>query len=333
MSNRIAAKVGLFSWKLALPALALTLVGCQTTPRQPTQAGVNQYVQGALAAQKGDKQKAVASLSQAVASDPNLTMARLLLGDLYRSDADFQKAKALYGDATKLDPYGYRGFYSLGVTNQCLNEFDEAADAYNHALSLKPDHVESVTALGTVYLTLGRADEALAQAQKAVDLNPRSAPAWSNLGVTLDYLGRFPDAERAYRKSLELDSYAAPTLLNLGTNLTRQSRPAEAVVLLTKLIEKDDSFLARKRLGDAYLRSKKPDLALAEYRKSVALKPDYPPALNGVADALIVQYQLGSQIDEPARRAAIESWRASLRINPNQPKVKDQITKWEKSVG
>ncbi len=320
-------------WRWTLTALSLVAIaaGCQSTSHNSSSTGVNHYVRGAMAEKNGDKNEAVASLSKAVHEDPNLMMARLLLGDLYRSDAEYKKAQSLYADVTRLDPYGYRGFYSLGVTCQFLNEFQAAAVAYSKSLQLKPDHVESATNLGTIYLTIGQTEEAIKQMQKAVEIDPKSAAAWANLGVALDTAGRLPEAEHAYRQSLELDSDAVPTRLNLGTNLTRQNRPEEAQTLLKRVVEEADSFLARKRLGDAYLQANKFDEALTEYRKSVALNGDYPPALNGVADALIAQYQAGSELDDASRRNAVEAWQRSMRLNADQPRVKECLAKWEKA--
>jgi len=316
---------GAFVWTGAL-LLTGIVVGCQTNePRAP----VDRYVQGALAARSGDTQKAKATLTRAVNDDPNLTMARLLLGDLHRADADYKDAQSLYDQVTRLDPYGYRGFYSLGVTDQFLNDFKSAAAAYSRAIQLKPDHVESATNLGTVYLTLGQSDDAVKQMQKAIEIDPKNAAAWANYGIALDTMGRFPEAERAYRTSLELDSDAIATRLNLGTNLTRQNRPAEALVMLKQVVIDSDSFIARKRLGDAYLLSKQYDLALVEYGKSVQLNGEYPPALNGVADTQIALYQAGSEIDENARRQAVGAWKKSLSFNAQQQKVKEQVEKWD----
>jgi hypothetical protein len=51
--------------------------------------------------------------------------------------------------------------------------------------------------------------------------------------------------------------------------------------------------------------------------------------MNEKAFALIGKYLVGLQLDDTLRNAALDLWRASLKINPNQPRIADAVRKWE----
>src|SRR5580765_5479232 len=82
------------------------LTGCQSnTGSLQRPAAVEKYIEGAKSYQSGDLEKATAELSSAVRANPNLVMARIMLGDIYIKKSDFRSAKEQYLVLTSLDPY------------------------------------------------------------------------------------------------------------------------------------------------------------------------------------------------------------------------------------
>jgi tetratricopeptide (TPR) repeat protein len=290
---------------------------------------VETYIEGVRAYQAGDADRAIEILTRAVEKNPDLLMAQALLGDLYRGKDDYVRASIYYENVVRLDPFSFLNYYKLGVTYQLLSRLAEAAGAYQKALVLEPADPKSNMNLGLVYLAMGRLDDAVLYLERATKFAPQNAAAWSNLGVALDKRGSVILAEAAYRKSLELDSDSVTTLLNLGANLLTQNKPREAVAIMEQAVRRSDAPLTRKRLGDALAVAQRSDEALREYE--LALKHDaaYFPAINEKGAVLIRQYMEGGEIDESQRRAAVELWRASLAINPQQPKVQNLIRQWE----
>ena len=305
------------------------LVGCSSSTsvgRGPK--GIDKYVQAVQAYQTGNKDRAVANLLAATRTNPDLIMARLMLGDLYRESGNYNEAVSQYEHLVKLDPYSWSNFYKLGVTYQFLERLREAASSYQRALKLNPDDSNTNMNLGLVHLYLGDPDEAVKYCERATLLDPKSASAFSNLGVALDARGEFARAEAAYRHSLDLDPDNTTTLLNLGTNLIAQNKGSEAVDIMERVIKTDDTPLHRKRYGDALAKAGRYDEAVKQYEGALTVDPKYYPALNEIGWTRIAEYRQNLELDDTKRTEAVAMWDKSLAINPDQPKIQAAKAEW-----
>ena len=307
------------------------LVGCKSSggaggggaPR-----GVDRYVRAVEAYNNGNRDRAIDSLLAATRANPDLIMARVMLGDLYRENGNYEQALTQYQELIKRDPYSWSNHYKLGVTYQFVDRLNEAAASYQRALALNPDDPEANTNLGLVHLYLGNPDEAIRYTERATQLDPRSASAFSNLGVALDARGDFARAESAYRHSLDLDPGNTTTLLNLGTNLIAQNKGGEAVDVMQRVVQADDTPLHRKRYGDALARAGRFDEAVQQYRTALERNPKYYPAMNEIGWTRIEQYRKNLELDDSKRNEALAMWEQSLAINPDQPKIAAARSQW-----
>jgi tetratricopeptide (TPR) repeat protein len=316
----------------AAVALLLLASGCAAdgTADRDKPRGVDVYVQGTQEYRAGQIDTAIATLERAIAQNPELRGAHILLGEAYRNKGNYQKAAVHYEAASKLDPYTLSNHYNLGVAYQFLNKLQEAATAYLRALQLNPRDVKSNMNLGLVYLALGEIDRAVTYLERATRLDPTNAAAWSNLGVALDARGSTVLAESTYRKALELDSENVSTLQNLAQNLISQGKAPESISVMEMVLTRQDSPAARKRYGDALAKAKKYDDAIIQYDIALRSDPTYLGAINAKGFALIGRYVDGLELDDAQRVAALEQWKKSLSINPDQPRVSEAIKKWEK---
>ena len=325
---------------LFIGTLCAGLVGCKSTstatgPGEPKPlgrpVGIDNYVAGVQAFQSGDQPTAIEKLTQATQENENLIMATSLLADIYKDTEQYDKALGLYQRVTRLDPYGYEGFYDLGVVQQLTRLADEAIVSYSRAIVLKPTHTESHMNLGLAYLAKGDIDNAVKSITTATELDPKNAAAWAYLGLALDRKGQLPEAEKAYRTSLDLKSDQTSTLTNLGENLVRQKKSAEAISILEQAMQKDTSAYAPKHYADALAQAERFDDALAQYDVALSRNPRYTAAMNDKAATLIAQYKKGLQLDDKKRADAIATWKKSLELNTNQPRVRETLTEWEKA--
>jgi tetratricopeptide (TPR) repeat protein len=315
-----------------LVALGFLLAGCvgpSPTPPPPRISGLDSYVAGAEAYDAGDTARARVLLEQAVRVNPNLTMARQLLGDIYRRQKDYRRAIEEYEAASRLDPYGYKNQYDLAVTYQFLDRLEDAVAAYLRALKLAPRDLNSNMNLGLVYLALGKTNNALAQLKKAVQISPDSAEAQCNYGVALDAAGQLGKAETAYQRALELNPNETVALMNLGINLLHQGRQREAEPVLARAARKLDTPLAHQRYGDALVLEHRDDDALVEYQIALQRDPRYFPAMNQIGMILIRRYEAGLTLDESLRREAVAMWRQSLLLRPDQPPIQKLVDHWD----
>ena len=300
------------------------VTGCATAKRPPAKgrdAAVDSYVQGVLAYNQGNRDKAIAELQQATRQHDELIMAHSLLGDLYQSKQDYPKALAQYEATIRLDPYSYRNHYNEGLMYQMLNRVQEAIASYLRALQLNPKDFNSNLNLAAAYLALNQPDDAAKYAKRAVDLNDQSAAAWSNLAVALDGQQKYKEAEPAYRRALELDPGHVEIAVALAENLMHQQRFAEARSVMDQVVRAQDTPAHRKRLGDTLFLEKKYDESLGEYAKALRLDPRFYPALNETGWVLITEYNQSLGLEEDKRKAALNAWRQSLLINANQPRI------------
>jgi tetratricopeptide (TPR) repeat protein len=307
--------------------------GCAPRPAAPAPlkppTAVEGYVQGVLAYRAGDSGQAIDSLEGATARNPNLTMARSMLGDLYKDKGDYAKAAVQYKAVTKLDPYTAKSHYKLGVAYQLLNRVQDALRVYLRALKLDPRDWQTNMNLGLVYLALGRGNDAIAYTERATLLQPDSAAAFRNFGVALESKKRYREAELAYRRSLELGPDHPATLWNLSGALLSQKKGKDAVTVAGLLVKREDTPRNRIRYADALVQSKEHEPALVVYRAVLAKDPKNYRALNGIGAALIGQYERGLRLDDATRDAALGAWRKSLALNPKQPKVQATLKRWE----
>jgi Tfp pilus assembly protein PilF len=289
---------------------------------------VTGYVEAVQAKQRGDNATAIRELEGATKANPDLTMAREMLGDLYRAKGDYEKAVPQYEAMVRLDPYTALNHYKLGVSYHFLQRLQEAAAAYLRAIKLDPKDASSHMNLGLVYLAMGQLDDAVRYTEKATLINPSSAVAFSNLGVVLEAKGDFARAESAYRRSLDLDSRQTETMLNLGSNLIKQGKTADAVSIMERVLQQSDTPQIRKRYGDALARAGKYNDAVKQYESALAKDPNFYPAMNEIGWVRIAEFRKGLELEDHKRITALDMWRKSLQVNANQPRIQTAIKDW-----
>jgi tetratricopeptide (TPR) repeat protein len=325
-----------------LAAAAAVAGGCakgsaNATPRGATAVtaappgdAVKLYARGVKAYEGGDRTRAVADLEAAVAADPSLIMARERLGDAYKDAGQYDRAMAQYDALTRLDPYGATGWYKLGVSQHLQGRLPAAAASYGRALKLDRADWKSRMNLGLVQLADGHSSDAVGNLKQATDGAPNRADAWANYGAALDAAGSYPEAEAAYRKALQLQPDQPAIELNLATNLLAQKKPVDAAGLLEQVVKAEDSPLARRRLGDAFLAQQKYAEAEAQYDLALKGDPKQYGAMNGIAAVKFEQYKADTTANAARKQEAVAAWRRSLAANPNQPQIAEAVKANEK---
>lgn len=312
------------------------LTGCVSQPSgRPVSSsasrGLDQYVQGYQAYKRGETELARQSLESAITNNPDLRMARVLLGEIYRTQNNYTAAARQYEVLTRIDPYTLNNHYYLGVCYQFLSRFREAAIAYLKGLELDPQDFKSNMNLGTVYLALGEVDQAVRYLDKATQINPESPVAWSNLGVALDARNSLVLAETAYRKALERDPDSQTILQNLANNLLAQKKVGEAKFLWEQVVSQNKTPFTLTRLGEAYTAAGDFDQARKTLDSVLTQDPRYIPALNAQAANYIRQYELSGFTEDKYRTAAVELLQKSLVLNAKQTRVAEELSKWSKA--
>lgn len=316
--------------------LAMGATGCRAFGRgggASGDAGAKPRTENVVAEAKalaagGREDEALAILSRAIEQNPTLTVAHMAMADIYTNRGDYVDAEKAYAQAAQVEPSNFEAQYKHGLTLHLLNRVAEAIRAYLRALAIRPDDFDANLNLATAYLQLDGPQQALAYAQRAVSLNPSSGPAHANLGAVYSALDRYADAVREYEAAAELMELSPALLLNLAESLGKTARYPQMVNTLEALIRMEASAAAYERLGYAQFKLRRYDLAMDNFRKSIALDDTHYPALNGMGVCLLNQYVLSGKRDEAARDEALQYLRRSLRINDKQSRIVELVSRY-----
>jgi tetratricopeptide (TPR) repeat protein len=302
----------------------------QAGAQQISEAQQQRLTEAQVAKESGDHDVALTIFQEILAENPTVTTAYLGIGDIYMVRKDYTKAEPAYSKAARLEPRNFDAQYGHGLALQMLERFIDAIRAYHRALTINPLSFSANLNMATSYLQIGDAESAVAFAQKAVELDPASGPARVQLGAVYEKVERNAEAIDEYLTATELIDEPSPELMmNLVTVLAKEKRYREAINTAETLVDIAPSANAYERLGWAYFRLAEYDRSIAAYRLGVEMDENHWPSLNGVGVNALNAWLLSKKRDKQAAGEAKDAFRASLRANPEQPKIIKLLTDYQ----
>jgi tetratricopeptide (TPR) repeat protein len=126
--------------------------------------------------------------------------------------------------------------------------------------------------LGAIYERQKMFDRAETEFRRVLEVNPRNAAVLNYYGYMLGDLGiRLEEAQALVQRALVEDPYNGAYLDSLGWIYYKQNRFSEAETSLLKAVERESRDpTIHGHLGDVYFKTGRPDLAAAEWEKSLA---------------------------------------------------------------
>lgn len=326
----------------ALFVVATTLPGCELLDQQkvrrpkattrnagPSEDQKMRLDEAAQATESGDYAHALELFRSILAENPTITTAYLGIGQIYILQEDYASAEPVYERAAKLEPRNFDAQYGHGLSLQMLGRFVDAVKAYHRALTIDPANPNANLNIATSYLQLGEPQSAMIFAQKAVELDPNNGSAHVNLGAIYEQVGRNRDAIDEYILALEIiEDDPAPVMLNLVNVLAKENLYQDTVNAAENLIKLQPSANAYERLGWAYFRLGQYEKSIEAYRMGVQRDPSHWPSLNGVGINALNVWLISKKADNEAWREARDSFRQSLRINRDQPRLISLMTNY-----
>ncbi len=272
--------------------------------------------------------EALALLSRAIEENPELTVAHIQMGDIYRRQQNYVAAERSFSIAALQQPQNFDAQFGHGVVLQLLNRLAESIRAYLRALTVRPNDFEANLNISMAYRELDGPRQALAYAQRAVELNPSSAEARSNLAAIYSSLERYEDAVREYESAAELMTLTPELLLNWADALGKLERYEEMANTLDTVVRIAPSASGFERAGFAAFKLGDYQRAIASFRQSLELDNRYYPAHNGLGVCLLNEWLLSGRAREGVRAEAISHLRQSLRVNPNQSRIVELVSRY-----
>lgn len=257
---------------------------------------------------KGEYEKAIKELLEAIEIDPKYSRAYSLLGNIYSDlgkpyqaieafkkaiENDPQNSKSYnnlgvelykigkkieafesFKKAIELDSNNYEAYNNIAVILEDFKKYNEAVQMYKKAISLNPNYKDAYYNLGTLYLNANYLDESLKLLNEAIRIYPQYADAYYNIGILFqkkrEYYKAIPYFEKAsfYKKNF------AESYFNIGVCYLWLKNYHQAEIYFKKSIEiKPDYYLAYKHLGNTYYYLNNLSKAYKEWEKAFKLNP------------------------------------------------------------
>ena len=277
----------------------------------------------------GDMEGALDSFQEALAANPGHVPAHIGTGDVYRVRGEFQKAEESYGKARELEPTSFDANQKLGVLYQLTRRVREAIDFYLNALMIDPASFEANSNLAAAFSQLGEPGQARPYAERAAQLKPDSQPVWLNLASIYIALGRDDLAIDAYRSAADTGELSPGDTMRLAEAQLRCGHHERAVNVLEALIRREPgNGAAHERRGYALFRLLRFEESIAAYGRALEIDGGDTAALNGLGVNKMVLALRRNPPDAGLKEEALEAWRESLRVKPDQLKIVDLLARY-----
>ncbi len=260
---------------------------------------------------RGEMDQAIDALEAALASEPDLVLARTYLALAYFERGRYPQAVDQCKEILARAPNDFDGTLLLGKSLLRLGRTQEASEALERAAVIDEESPEPWVELAQLYLTSrsrSEVDAAITKAaardgnapsllllqgklammsgsaqyaeklfRAAIDAAPSEKEPRVQLGNLLLTQRRLEEAEELYRESLLLRPQAAGLYLGLGHARALSGKMNEAIRWFEKALElSPDSTLVLNSLGYAYVEAGASERGLGLLRRSLELSPDQP---------------------------------------------------------
>lgn len=181
----------------------------------------------------------------------------------------YEQALKSFKDALALEPGYANAWHGLGVAHAFLGQNEASVMDFKEAIKHDPESKRHWYSLGLAYSELHENEEALQAFQEVVGIDATDAKGWFYLGKTYESLRNTEQAARSYRQATANDPHSADAWYSLG-GLFVYKDDDEAIADYSKAVElKPDYTEAWERMGDAYNDSKRFQMAIGPWKKSL----------------------------------------------------------------
>lgn len=168
----------------------------------------------ALAAEKGNTSLTLEYAQKSVKFQPNLYMARYLLGKAYMDLGRYGDAEGEFRKSIELKNDYAPSHFELGNALYKKFQYDAAIAEYKEAIRLDPSHYEAMNNIATISVEQRNFPGAETYLKNAIKANPQFALAYKNLGILYE--------TRLKNNTLAIENYSK--YLSLSPNAPDRGR-------------------------------------------------------------------------------------------------------------
>ncbi len=300
----------------------------------------------------GDRARAIAELTEAIAIGPPNAVAHSIRGDIFRSEQQLDKAIADYSEAIRLLP-SYAGYYlDRGQCWAAKEDYDRAIADYDESIRLNPESGLCFLNRGLAWSQKEGRDKAIADYTEAIRLDPidarrgsLAASAYNLRGRERQEKGETDEAIADLDESIRLDPKDASAYNTRGLAWNDKKEYDKAIADYTEAIRLDpEPVHVYSNRGDAWVAKKEYAKAVADCTEAIRLDPkfayayttrgrawkaqqEYDKAIADYSEAIRLDPKYGSAYRERGstwvRRQefdkAITDLTESIRLDPQDP--------------
>jgi tetratricopeptide (TPR) repeat protein len=226
-------------------------------------------------------------LQQALQKDPNMAAAHINLGLALSKQDKLTAAVVHFNKALQISSNLPKAQFQLGAALVRQGRIEQGVHHIKRALQIDPDFAEAHNNLGGQLVQEGKIDEALKHFNAALKTNPDIPEAHNNVGIIMIHKGKISKAAFHFQEAVRINPEFELAQDNLRRALAIQQTnlDAETARIQSELKTSPDDPVLNYALGNLYLGRGELNSAIGQYRRAIAIQPDFPQALNNLAMA------------------------------------------------
>ncbi len=256
----------------------------------------------------------LARISSGASSDGRQSFA---LGVALASVGQYERAETFFARATEVMPDNFEAWRNLGLAASRAKHYERAQTALQQALAQQGQNADVLYDLAAVDVALGQKEAALALLVRASRIPPPRAEVLQALARLSAELGYFADAIGTWNEYLKLvpgDDAARRERAFAQTAIGENAQAGLADLNLFVRKHPNDA-VGHYELGMAQT-LQQPELALKEFDRAIAIKPDFAGAR--VARGILL-YRQGKP------EAALADFEMAAQQEPNNGAILDRL--------
>jgi arylsulfatase A-like enzyme/tetratricopeptide (TPR) repeat protein len=257
---------------------------------------------------EGDVEQAIATVKQALAKDPEIVEAHMLLGNFYKKMKRPQDAIAAYREALARDSDHQNALFSLALAYKDEARYEEARVGFERARELDPRNGKVLWQLSDLWMRQGDSDRAEAIVTDALERKVDEYRFFLKLGEIRIEAKRYDEAERALKSALEKKPGLPLAYFDLGLVYEGRGQIDKAIESYeTELTSNPNAYRAAFNAGKLLQKSGRSKEAIRHFRRVVEIEPTFGTGHLYLAQALL---------DDGDLAGAEQSARSGLQNNP-----------------
>jgi arylsulfatase A-like enzyme/Tfp pilus assembly protein PilF len=237
---------------------------------------------------EGRVDEAIAQVREALAADPDIVEAYMLLGNFLKKAKRPGEAIAAYKQALVLDDEHQGALFSLALAYKDEGKLKDALAGFERARALDPRNGKVLWQLADIHMQQGEPQKAEAIVQDALARKVDEPRFLLKLGESQIEAKQFAEAEKSLRSALEKKPDLETARFNLGLAYEEQGRNEDAIAAYRAEVEsRPQAYRAAFNLAKLLQKAGRPQEALPFFQKAVDAQADFGTGQLYLAKALL----------------------------------------------